>query len=200
MQKWLIQKSNGVVHPFSKTLEKNEKYRVFDGDYGDAVTTGSYMATHEGNLPTTEMMDQMTGVQGENFVVVNDKERIVSLIRALDPNDITGDIPEYSVVAALLDDDESLDPDAFCDVIMEEYAVLPEGIEDDVFRGKVLDTLINLLDPENDEHWTQAGLPEMDAIKEISGLPNVSRTFVSDLIDGFDRERAYALHGIERSE
>jgi hypothetical protein len=52
------------------------------------------------------------------------------------------------------------------------------------------------LDPENDEHWTAAGAPRVDAVAELSGSPEVARADVERAWPELTREAARA----ERAE
>lgn len=50
---------------------------------------------------------------------------------------------------------------------------------------------INLLDPTNDDHWTQAGAPAISAIEEIYGN-QTTRSEVNEVAPGYDRDAAAA--------
>jgi len=58
-------------------------------------------------------------------------------------------------------------------------------------QPKLLADVLLELDPEEDEHWTQAGLPAMDAVEARLGQ-NCTRADVSAAIPGFDRDKALA--------
>ena len=46
---------------------------------------------------------------------------------------------------------------------------------------------LELLDPENDEHWTGDGKPSMDAIKEFTGSMTIRRADVDEIAPDFRR-------------
>ena len=46
------------------------------------------------------------------------------------------------------------------------------------------------LDPENDEHWTNQGLPALNPLAEILGVKNVKREQVTEADPQFNREAA----------
>lgn len=48
------------------------------------------------------------------------------------------------------------------------------------------------LDPNNDNHWTDDGLPRMDTVKMLTGNPGLTRDAVTVAAPGFDREQARA--------
>jgi len=50
---------------------------------------------------------------------------------------------------------------------------------------------INLLDPTNDDHWTQSGAPAIAAIEEIYGN-DTTRAEVNEVAPGYDRDAAAA--------
>ena len=56
---------------------------------------------------------------------------------------------------------------------------------DDLIK-RALDTL----DPKNDAHWTNGGLPSMERMKEITGKSDLTRAEVSAVAPGFDRAAA----------
>lgn len=47
---------------------------------------------------------------------------------------------------------------------------------------------LSILDPGNDEHWTQAGLPSVEVIKDLVGKDGVNRSAIDAVASGFDRE------------
>jgi hypothetical protein len=49
---------------------------------------------------------------------------------------------------------------------------------------------VNKLDPENDDHWTQAGLPKLSAVEEAYGKAGVTRKDIIAVAAGFTRETA----------
>lgn len=57
--------------------------------------------------------------------------------------------------------------------------------------SKIIDAL-SKLDPANDNHWTQDGLPRLDTIKILSGDPSLSREAVTAARPDFNREAAQA--------
>lgn len=46
------------------------------------------------------------------------------------------------------------------------------------------------LDPENDEHWTEAGLPAMAAVEDVVGSKDIKRADVEAAEPGWDRDKA----------
>ena len=50
---------------------------------------------------------------------------------------------------------------------------------------------INMLDPTNDDHWTQTGAPAIAAIEGIYGN-NTTRSEVNEVAPGYDRDAAAA--------
>lgn len=57
---------------------------------------------------------------------------------------------------------------------------------------KVLDAL-KMLNPENDDFWTDAGLPKVAAIEEASGVVGVTRKDIEAAWPGFNREKALEM-------
>jgi hypothetical protein len=55
----------------------------------------------------------------------------------------------------------------------------------------VVNAALALLDPKNDDHWTQAGEPKVDAVKAIVG-GDVSRDDIKAAAPDFDRDVAKA--------
>lgn len=56
---------------------------------------------------------------------------------------------------------------------------------------KIIDALKSL-DPTNDDHWTDAGLPLVGIIATASGIVNVTRKDISAALPGWNRETALA--------
>lgn len=56
---------------------------------------------------------------------------------------------------------------------------------------KIIDAL-KALDPTADEHWTDAGLPRVDAVATASGIPAVTRKDIENAVPGWNRESALA--------
>lgn len=56
----------------------------------------------------------------------------------------------------------------------------------DVVSIKILNAL-NQLDPRDDKHWTEAGLPRMDVIETLIS-ENVTRKQVDEALPGFSRD------------
>lgn len=54
---------------------------------------------------------------------------------------------------------------------------------------KIIDG-INALDPTVDDHWTQAGLPSVQAVATASGVANVTRKDIEAAMPGWNREKA----------
>jgi hypothetical protein len=53
------------------------------------------------------------------------------------------------------------------------------------------------LDPDNDEHWTEQGLPAMSAIHSITGDETISRKMVTDVAPKFNRMSALQAANFE---
>ncbi len=51
---------------------------------------------------------------------------------------------------------------------------------------KVIDGL-RKLDPKNDAHWTQDGLPKVDFVRILSGEPSLTREQINEALPGFSR-------------
>lgn len=54
--------------------------------------------------------------------------------------------------------------------------------------------VVSRLDPSNDDHWTNTGLPSLDAIQEA--YPGVTRADVDEVAPGFTRQEALKAAGI----
>lgn len=54
-------------------------------------------------------------------------------------------------------------------------------------------TAITQLDPANDEHWTDGGLPSVAAVRELSGNKDVGRADIASLAPKLTREEATKL-------
>ena len=54
---------------------------------------------------------------------------------------------------------------------------------------KIIDG-IKSLDPSNDDHWTDAGLPRVDMVATASGVINVTRKDIAAALPGWDRTKA----------
>lgn len=54
---------------------------------------------------------------------------------------------------------------------------------------KIIDG-INSLDPSVDDHWTDAGLPRVDAVAHASGVVSVTRKDIEAAMPGWNREKA----------
>jgi len=48
---------------------------------------------------------------------------------------------------------------------------------------------IHALDPRNDDHWTQSGLPRVDAIEELLDDPSITRGEINEAAPGYERPR-----------
>lgn len=64
--------------------------------------------------------------------------------------------------------------------------------------SKISDAL-SKLDPTNDNHWTQDGLPRLDTIKILAGDPSLSREAVTAAAPDFNREAAQAAAGAQQA-
>ena len=53
--------------------------------------------------------------------------------------------------------------------------------------------LVEGLDPENDDHWTDAGIPKMAAVEIIYGSSDILRDHVDQVLPGFTRDAALEL-------
>ncbi len=50
------------------------------------------------------------------------------------------------------------------------------------------------LDPANDDHWTDAGLPSVEAVREIAGVQTISRADITALAPNLNRDEAIKLN------
>jgi hypothetical protein len=66
----------------------------------------------------------------------------------------------------------------------------PKGSPDSTVL-KIIDG-IKALDPSNDDHWTDAGLPRVDAVASASSVVNVTRKDINMAIPEWNREKAMA--------
>lgn len=62
-------------------------------------------------------------------------------------------------------------------------------VTDRARKGAVRDAIAKL-DATNDEHWTEAGLPSVSAVRELSGNTEVSRQDIASLAPKLTREEA----------
>jgi len=60
----------------------------------------------------------------------------------------------------------------------------PEPSMDDIAEA------ISQLDPENDDHWTEAGLPAMAAVEDLVGTKDIKRADVGAAMPDWDRDKA----------
>jgi len=60
-----------------------------------------------------------------------------------------------------------------------------------------LTNIVMALDPENDKHWTEAGLPAMAAIEQAAKSTGIIRSEVEDAAPDHNREAAYKLLAAE---
>jgi hypothetical protein len=67
-------------------------------------------------------------------------------------------------------------------------------VEDDRLKHILLN-----LDPEDDEHWTMAGLPRLSTIEEAFGSTGMNRIDIQTALPGWDRDAARA-HAKELAE
>jgi len=51
-------------------------------------------------------------------------------------------------------------------------------------------TAILELDPEHDDHWTDAGLPAMAAVEDLVGSKSINRADVAAAVPDWDRDKA----------
>lgn len=72
-----------------------------------------------------------------------------------------------------------------------EGRVASELATDDPKMLMIIDAL-KALDPTSDEHWTDAGLPRVDAVAEASKVADVTRTDIEKAIPGWNRDTALA--------
>jgi hypothetical protein len=70
----------------------------------------------------------------------------------------------------------------------EDHILYQEGgDDDDVVTGEQIAEALELLDPTDDNHWTAAGLPSMDAVADALGVGGFSRADVEAANPGFKR-------------
>lgn len=62
-------------------------------------------------------------------------------------------------------------------------------------KAGAIRTALSQLDPKNDEHWTQAGLPSVEAVRSLSGDDEVSRGDIQNLAPKLTREEAAKVAG-----
>ena len=98
----------------------------------------------------------------------------------IDPKEIVGDVPDLGKAAASTDADDAdlaaentaltrqvADLTKERDALAAENAALKKaGAAPD---ADLIKAAVEGLDPKNDKHWTQAGLPEVAAVKEALG-------------------------------
>lgn len=74
--------------------------------------------------------------------------------------------------------------------ILGEIGERPDGAHPgEAIEPTDIATAISLLDPKDDAHWTEAGLPAVDAVKAIVGR-NVTRSEINDAAPDFMRPAA----------
>ena len=73
----------------------------------------------------------------------------------------------------------------------EESASLKEPEEPVGSANPVLAKAVMKLDPEDDDHWTKAGLPALVAVEDALGKAGATRKDVDAAIPGWNREKAY---------
>lgn len=56
-------------------------------------------------------------------------------------------------------------------------------------RAATIKTAVEMLDPANDDHWTQAGQPKVETVQAIASLENVTRKEIEDAAPGFARPK-----------
>jgi len=78
------------------------------------------------------------------------------------------------------------------DPVVEETPAVEEAdpVEEEAAPTDLL-AAINLLDPTNDDHWTQSGAPAIAAIEEIYGN-DTTRAEVNEVAPDYDRDAAAA--------
>ena len=83
--------------------------------------------------------------------------------------------------------------DPVAPVVEDTPPVEEAGPVEDPAEAATADLLaaINLLDPTNDDHWTQSGAPAIAAIEEIYGN-DTTRSEVNEVAPGYDRDAAAA--------
>ena len=62
--------------------------------------------------------------------------------------------------------------------------------EDKQPASESIATALRQLDPENDDHWTEAGLPSMAAVEERVGSKDIKRADVAAAMPDWDRDKA----------
>jgi hypothetical protein len=61
-------------------------------------------------------------------------------------------------------------------------------------------TALTKLDPKNDGHWTDDGLPAVAAVREIAGVETISRADIVALAPNLNREEAAKLNADEKND
>ena len=64
--------------------------------------------------------------------------------------------------------------------------------------SKNITDALSKLDPQNDNHWTQDGLPRLDTIKILAGNPSLTREQVTAAAPDFNRGSAQAAAGAQQ--
>lgn len=76
----------------------------------------------------------------------------------------------------------------------QQAAAQPAGAGgSDRARQGAIRTALTKLDPKNADHWTSAGLPSVEAVRELSGDKEVSRGDIQNLAPKLTREEAAKL-------
>jgi hypothetical protein len=91
-----------------------------------------------------------------------------------------------------------VEPETGSEGVLSNGSGLQDAGDDDESDQKVrmsnnfqLEKIIHSLDPENDEHWTQGGMPRLSAIEEaLDGDTGITRADVNNAAPGYDREKA----------
>ena len=67
----------------------------------------------------------------------------------------------------------------------------PDPLADDNDKPETIVEALNMLDPENDEHWTSRKLAQVDEVEKLLGR-EVTRAEIEEAAPDFDREAAKA--------
>lgn len=75
----------------------------------------------------------------------------------------------------------------------QQQADAGEKQTSDRARQGAVRTALTKLNPKDDKHWTEAGLPSVEAVRELSGNKDVSRADIQNLAPKLTREEAAKL-------
>jgi len=93
--------------------------------------------------------------------------------------------------------DGAVDPEAGSEGVLPNGSGLQDSGDDDgsnqerLSNNLRLEKIIHSLNPDNDDHWTQAGKPRLTVIEDaLDGDTGITRADIDNAAPGFDREAA----------